>query len=135
MEKFQHRTGILCTINVPDILLGLSSDHEIAVFRIFQEAMTNIARHSKARNVYVQLSLEENYANLTIRDDGVGFLLDSMEHSHSLGILGMNERALLVDAHFSLQSEPGKGTTIGLQIPLAKAVGTKRGDCEDINRR
>jgi PAS domain S-box-containing protein len=135
MEKFQLRTGIQCTVNVPDIPLGLSSDHEIAVFRIFQEAMTNIARHSRATNVYVQLSQEEDCANLTIRDDGIGFPVDSVEHSHSLGILGMNERALLVDAHFSLQSEPNKGTTVGLQIPLAKAADTKRGDYEDINRR
>lgn len=133
-EKFQRRTGISCVVEIPEIHLCLSSDHNIAVFRIFQEAMTNIARHSQAKKVRILLKLEGAYANLMIEDDGIGFLLESIEHSHSLGILGMTERAMLVGAQFSIQSAPGQGTTIALRIPLTENDSTKHEGHEDIYR-
>ena len=94
-EDFQRRTGILCAVHVPEIPLEISDDEKIAVFRIYQEALTNIARHAKANNVLVSLEREQNDAILTINDDGVGFRVDRLEHTQSLGVAGMRERALL----------------------------------------
>jgi signal transduction histidine kinase len=120
-EQFQRRTGISCVVLVSDDPLGVSDDHKIAVFRIFQEALTNIARHAFAKNVLVTLEREPNDAILTISDDGVGFIVEPLENTQSLGILGMQERALLLGAQFFLDSVPGHGTTVTLRIPLEDA--------------
>jgi signal transduction histidine kinase len=87
--------------------LGVSDEHKIAVFRIFQEAMTNVARHASAKNVLITLDREHSEVILTIHDDGVGFATESLEQTQSLGVLGMRERALLLSAQFLLESEIG----------------------------
>jgi len=137
-QQFQRRTGIMCVVQAPEVPLGISSDQKIAMFRIFQEAMTNIARHSKARNVIVRLLWEHDHVELTIRDDGIGFAIDSLADSHAhaaaLGILGMRERALLLDAPLQIESEPGTGTKITLRIPLKGAGDTRQETHEDIDR-
>jgi PAS domain S-box-containing protein len=132
-EQFQRCTGILCAVHVREALASLSNDREIAVFRIFQEAMTNIARHSQARNVLVTLEQTETEAILTISDDGVGFAVDSVEQKTSLGVLGMRERALILAAQFCIESAPGAGTTITVRIPLQDTGPGSLEDDEDIN--
>jgi len=122
-EEFQRRTGISCVVHVLENLLVIADDEKIAVFRIYQEALTNIARHAKAKNVLVNLKREQNEAILTISDDGVGFPVGQLESTQSLGIVGMRERALLLGAQFHLQSSQGNGTTITLRIPLGDAEG------------
>ena len=109
-------------------LLGILDDEKIAVFRICQEALTNIARHARAKHVVVNLERERNEAILTISDDGVGFPVNLLEHTQSLGVVGMRERALLLGAEFSLQSSPGNGTTITLRIPLGATATTEPGN-------
>jgi PAS domain S-box-containing protein len=133
-KQFQRRTGIVCRVFVPETPLGISDDNKIAVFRIFQEALTNIARHARAKNILVSLERERNDAILTINDDGVGFVVDRVEHTQSLGVLGMHERALLLGAQFLLKSTPGCGTTITLRIPLEDADTAERDAYEHIDR-
>jgi signal transduction histidine kinase len=133
-EDFQRRTGISCAVHVPENPLGISDDEKIAVFRIYQEALTNIARHAKANNVFVSLEREQNDAILTINDDGIGFRVDRLEHTQSLGVAGMRERALLLGAELSLQSSQGNGTTITLRIPLGDAATTEQEIHEDTDR-
>jgi signal transduction histidine kinase len=104
------------------------------VFRIFQEALTNIARHAQAKTVFIALKRERNDLILTIEDDGVGFSVNLLEHTQSLGVLGMRERALILGAKFRLESVPGHGTTITLRIPLEHAGITEPDAYEDFDR-
>jgi two-component system sensor kinase len=132
--QFQQRTGISCAAEVPEDRLAISSDQSIALFRIFQEAMTNVARHSQARNVVVSLVREQSNAILTINDDGVGFHVDMLAHTQALGVLGMHGRALLLGAQFSIQSGHAGGTTVTLRMPLQYAGETPKVDHEYIDR-
>jgi two-component system sensor histidine kinase DegS len=95
---------------------------EVALFRIIQETIVNIARHAEAENVFVIMKIDENVINLDIEDDGKGFdvkcALKRTEDSRGLGLLGMQERANLIDGKVRIISEPGCGTRICLKIPL-----------------
>ena len=130
-EQFQRRTGILCAVHVPEDPIGFSSDQKIAIFRICQEALTNIARHSQAKHVLVTLAQERTHAILTINDDGVGFIADTNSGSPSLGILGMRERAFLLGAQLRIESAPGHGTTVTLRTPLEDAEVAKQENHEN----
>ena len=133
-EQFQRRTGIVCAVRIPEDSSVLSGDQKIGVFRIFQEALTNIARHAQAKTVFIALKRERNDLILTIEDDGVGFSVNLLEHTQSLGVLGMRERALILGAKFRLESVPGHGTTITLRIPLEHAGITEPDAYEDFDR-
>ena len=101
---------------------------ELTCFRITQEALTNAARHSNAKNVYVDLETLSGELHLTVRDDGKGFNIDETRiralKGESFGLLGMQERASLAGGHLELTSQPGKGTVIHAYFPLdSKAEG------------
>jgi PAS domain S-box-containing protein len=115
-KEFHRRTGIACIVEVPQEPTDLSSDQNIAAFRIFQEALTNIVRHAQAKKVVIALEHDQDDVVLTIEDDGTGFSEVTLERSPSLGILGMRERAQILGAGFSLKSELGIGTSISLRI-------------------
>lgn len=85
-------------------------------FRIFQEAMTNVARHAKATTVNIQLNRKDNTLMLAIQDNGVG--MPENQKKHSLGILGMKERAAMLDGEFNICSIPKQGTNLTVKIPL-----------------
>lgn len=96
--------------------LPLSKDEELVVYRVAQEALTNVARHAQATRV--ELRLHENGARtiLTVRDDGRGLSPGALPSAH--GIRGMRERAMLIGAQLHIDSTPGRGTEIKLSIPL-----------------
>lgn len=97
---------------------------ELGLYRIAQEAMTNVARHAKARQVEIVVARTRGTAELAIRDDGVGFDLarrDAVADGH-LGLVGMEERAALLGGELSVASRPGQGTTVLVRIPLAGAA-------------
>ncbi|HHN64152.1 MAG TPA: HAMP domain-containing protein [Nitrospirae bacterium] len=105
--------------------LRLDQQVEITLFRIIQEAITNVARHSHAENVFVLLKKDKDYIYVEIEDDGVGFDVNEVLNSvtpegRGLGIIGMKERAALFDGLLSICSSPGKGTRISLKFPLKK---------------
>ncbi len=96
---------------------------ETALFRILQESIINIVRHSNAKNVFVTLEGSESHLLICMEDDGEGFDIQDLkrhpvEDGRGLGILGMEERVLLIDGEFQLKSEPGNGTKICIRIPL-----------------
>ena len=117
-EEFEKRTGILCDVRVAHVTAEISEEKQIAMFRIFQEALTNVSRHAQASLVSIRLGPEGNSALFTLQDDGEGFSLRQLENSRSLGVLGMRERAHLIGADLALESEPGKGTMLKLRVPL-----------------
>lgn len=96
--------------------LELPPEIEIATFRIYQEIVTNILRHSKAEEVSIELYTSDTHLVLAVEDDGVGFVPD--DRFEGAGLLGMRERAELVNGSVTFSSEPGMGTHVLLQIPL-----------------
>jgi PAS domain S-box-containing protein len=114
-NEFSSRTGILCEVSVPARKLRLEPATATAVFRICQEALTNIMRHAQAQNVGIYLYEQNGNACLRVEDDGKGFREE--EYSGSLGLLGMKERARDCGGELQIESSPGKGTTITLEVP------------------
>jgi two-component system sensor histidine kinase UhpB len=115
LTRFSAQTGIkagLRTSGAPD---ELDSDQEIVVYRVAQEALSNVAQHAGARNVEVDLSANGHGVELVVRDDGCGF--DSGERHDSLGLSGMAERARLLGGKLDVDSQPGGGTALTLQVP------------------
>jgi signal transduction histidine kinase len=94
-----------------------------AAYRIAQEALTNVARHSGASRVDVLLRVEEGALLLSVEDDGRGFGPERLEESKGLGVIGMRERASLIGGTLSIGPGAGGGIRIGLRIPLAVAKG------------
>jgi signal transduction histidine kinase len=94
---------------------------ETVCYRVAQEALTNIARHAQADNVFIRLQVADAQLRMTIRDDGVGFDVGEMrkraQAGLSMGVLGMEERAILVCGKLTLESLPGHGTTLELSVP------------------
>jgi PAS domain S-box-containing protein len=117
-QEFQARTGIRCRISLLPQTVTLDSLRSTAIFRICQELLTNVARHSHASRV--NISLEERSGDLTleVRDNGKGIAETEISSPKSLGLLGMRERALLIGGEFKISSVPGKGTTATVRIPL-----------------
>ena len=117
-KEFQKRLGIRCRVELPGDQIHLGSELSTAVFRIFQEMLTNIARHAKAGSVTVKLNISKERLTLKVADDGVGMGESAPQARASLGLLGMRERAQLFGGEVTFQATPGRGTTVLLSIPL-----------------
>jgi two-component system, NarL family, sensor histidine kinase UhpB len=103
------------TIAVDGDFFDLGDDEQLVVYRVAQEALANAARHSGARHVAVALRRDTDGVELTVADDGTGFVFADSERG--LGIGGMRERALLVGGELTIESRPDAGTTVRLTIP------------------
>jgi two-component system, NarL family, sensor histidine kinase UhpB len=99
----------------------LSEEHELVIYRIAQEALTNVVRHADASEVEVRLQRTEEQVVLTVRDDGRGLPADAAASAH--GILGMRERAMLIGADVTITSPPSGGTEVRLAIPVGARSG------------
>ncbi len=116
-EEFQRRTGIRCECFLTAEAVQLDRDGATAVFRILQESLTNVMRHANATRVSITFEQEAGYYLMEIKDDGGGIQADDLDKSDSLGVLGMKERAHLFGGSVSIHGEPGKGTTVAVEIP------------------
>lgn len=116
-ENYLEPQGFQIHLEVEEAL-ALPDEVEIAAFRIYQEIVTNILRHSRAENVSVELYTEAGHLILAVEDDGVGFSPE--QKTEGVGLVGMRERAALIGGTISFDSEPGFGTHVRLQIPLEK---------------
>jgi two-component system sensor histidine kinase DegS len=118
----QERTGLKITVDIEGDELLISAALKIAVFRIVQEALNNITKHAQAKDVYIKLEYQPKHVVVSVRDDGVGFDLDTVQMRRarrpSLGLAGMQERAALVRGEVSIQSSPGQGTMVEARLPL-----------------
>src|SRR3954453_7891541 len=115
-KEFQKRTGIRCRAKLPP---EVKFDIDIAttVFRIFQEILTNVARHSRATRVDIDLDISDERVALVVVDNGIGIPDAKLTAKKSLGLLGMQERALLFGGDVSLNGTPGHGTRVSVTIP------------------
>ena len=116
VRRFSSQTGVAADLRTHGDPADLDPDREIAVFRIAQEALANVARHADASAVAIDLSpLGEHGVELTVCDDGRGFALEG--ESCGLGLNGMVERARLVGGELEIASRPGGGTAVSLKVP------------------
>lgn len=116
--QFTRRTGIEVKMALREWEKPLPADIKTSAFRIFQEALTNVARHAQATRIDAECKVEEQSLVLTIRDNGVGIDVSSVNNPASLGLAGMLERAAGVDGKVTFTSLPEKGTEVALTIPL-----------------
>jgi signal transduction histidine kinase len=104
-------------VQVPDNLPALSDAKAVGLFRILQEALTNVMRHAQAHTVELTLELAGDELCLTVSDDGVGFVAAEGRPT-SFGLVGMRERVLIMGGRLELESEPGEGTSLKVWVPV-----------------
>lgn len=118
IEGFTKRYNIPVTFNSMLQDLNLPQQARTVLFRICQESLTNIARHSHATEVNINIDINNKMLLLTVKDNGRGFKTDDHGNTDSLGLLGMKERAIMIGAKLSLKSEIGKGTVVEVIMPM-----------------
>jgi PAS domain S-box-containing protein len=118
-QEFQNLTGIKCMLSLPENEIKLDAEKSTAVFRIFQEALTNILRHSSASWISAVLKISKSILILEINDNGIGIPSEKLRDPHSLGIIGMKERALILGGEVTIDSIPDKGTRVRVEIPIS----------------
>lgn len=121
IKNYQNYTGIATTLTMGENNYRLSENVETILFRIIQEALTNVARHARAKNAWVNLQCDNQTAILEVKDDGRGFDPQPILNGKSdkgVGLMGIQERVNLVAGNLLIQSEVGGGTTLTVQIPL-----------------
>ncbi len=119
-EEFKKRTGVACELSVGSQDITLDSERSTAIFRIFQETLTNITRHANATKVKVNLLKKGNRLELKIKDNGKGISEEKISDSKSLGLVGIQERVHFLGGTITIKGIQGKGTTIAVSIPLPK---------------
>jgi len=117
-QEFENRTGIRCSVALPQEPFTLDADISTTVFRIFQESLTNVARHAQAMRVDARLEREKDQLIFQVHDNGRGFDAEQANPRRSLGLVGMQERALLLNGKLKIKGVVGSGTTVTLRIPL-----------------
>ncbi len=117
-EEFEKMTNIKCSLVLPKEELVLEKDKSTAIFRIFQEALTNIARHSQATKAQISLLNHQSNIFLEIQDNGKGISQDQIKAFKSLGIHGMEERAMVFGGQVYIEGIAGKGTSVKVEIPI-----------------
>jgi signal transduction histidine kinase len=136
--RFSERTGIGVRLHCGSPDTRLPAPIEVALYRVLQEALTNIARHADARHVDVQLTIDAEAASLRIRDDGRGFdaatFFENPPSGHGMGVLGMRERVATYGGQFEIHSRPDEGTTVELSIPVAQPLPDSEHDYGEDSR-
>lgn len=118
ISEFQKKTDIQCRLSLPNEEPDLSKKERTALFRIMQESLSNIFRHANATQVLIKLSINNSSLSMNITDNGKGISDLDLMGSHSFGLMGMRERALIFGGTVNIHGESGKGTTVSTSIPL-----------------
>ena len=116
-ELLKKHTEIQVHLDIPEDLRSLDHDLEVALYRSVQEALHNVAKHSRATNLNVKLTMTSSRISLQLEDDGVGFV-PRLSQQKGFGLTGMRERAAALQGSISVRSQPGKGTRIRILFPL-----------------
>jgi signal transduction histidine kinase len=122
VDRQAQRTGVVAQFTADPLDARLPPELETTCFRVAQEALTNVARHAQARHVNVRLRQREAELELVVEDDGSGFDVPAARaraaRGVSMGLLGMEERVLLVGGRIDITSAPGRGTEVRARFPL-----------------
>lgn len=122
-SEFQDRTGIQCQLSAIPEDLDLEERPSSAIFRIFQELLTNIVRHANASRVSISLGKRRGMLILEVQDNGRGISENEKFKANSFGLLGVRERVVLLGGKFSIKGVQGQGTTVTIRIPLPRGSG------------
>jgi len=117
-DDFVERHGIACDLLADENELRLDDQASTAIFRIVQEALTNIARHAHATQVTMNLYRLNGELLVTIRDDGRGIREADMEKAESLGLVGMRERVWALNGEITISADEAPGTRIDIMLPV-----------------
>ena len=118
LQEFGSRSGIECDLDMRVEEVALDAHRSTAIFRVFQETLTNVARHAEASRVEVSLEDEAQHLVLRVKDNGRGISQHELAGARSLGLLGMRERVRLLAGELNIQGAPGQGTLVLVRIPL-----------------
>ena len=118
LKQFQDRSGVECDVSIRIDDEQVDSDHATAVYRILQEAITNIARHSSATAITVRAETLDGYLTMEISDNGCGFDQNNINMRESFGLIGMRERASALGGNLEIVGKHGEGTRLYLTMPL-----------------
>jgi signal transduction histidine kinase len=119
-SEFERRTDIRCTFSSDRTEVFLEKNCTIGIFRIYQESLTNVLRHSQATTLTTEISLSDEYFNISIKDNGVGFDLTEAKNKKTFGLTGMKERARMSNCILIIDSKKGVGTSVILNIPKSQ---------------
>jgi PAS domain S-box-containing protein len=117
-QEFQKRTGIKCRITIDPKDITFDRDRNTAIFRIFQETLTNVARHARATEVNVSLRQRDGQIELNVRDNGRGITEEELTNPKSFGLIGIRERAKIFGGNNVMRGIAGRGTTVTVRIPI-----------------
>ena len=115
-EEASAKAGLTLDLNLDEAIPPLSSATEQCLYRVAQEAITNVIKHARAKTLTVKLECKANRVLLVVQDDGVGFDIDTKSDNKNFGLLGMKERSEFVKGELNITSQPGIGTTVNLTI-------------------
>jgi len=118
-EEFGERSGIRTYFSARDVPDSLPRGVASSIYHIFQESLRNVSKHSEAKEAYVTLECEGNVLHLTVRDEGIGLSPNQPQSGASIGIVGMKERAHLVNGTVEIDSKSGEGTEVNVVVPLS----------------
>lgn len=123
MKRFREETGIQVSLSALAAVEHVKGDKRTVLYRVAQEALTNVGRHARATRADVKIQKRNGAFSMKITDDGKGFdpehVLGGKKQTR-LGLLGMRERVDMVGGNFTILSAPGKGTTVLVRIPIAE---------------
>lgn len=119
-REFEERTGTLCRVSCNDEEPALDLEQSTALYRIFQEALTNVAKHARATRVDAELFINATTVTLEVRDDGAGLEDDALNKRASFGVRGMMERVRGLGGWLDISGQPGQGATLMISIPRRK---------------
>jgi len=130
-QDFQERTGIVCEIRIEDPDICISKQQATEIFRIFQEALTNITRHANASRVCAALEEKDGCINMIVEDNGDGITEEQMNDPKSFGLMGIKERAFFCGGKVDIIGQKDRGTTVIVSIPREKEClkNDKNSDC------
>ena len=127
-KEFERRTGIACRMNLPDEDIAVDDEVATAIFRICQELLTNVARHSGATMASVDLELDDGWLAITVQDYGRGIRPAEASNRFAIGLAGIRERANLLGGSATINGKPGKGTLAQVRIPVNQARNLANGN-------
>jgi PAS domain S-box-containing protein len=127
--EFQDHTGIKCRVTFQPEDISIDADKATAIFRIFQETLTNIARHARATAVNISLKKKNDEIILRVKDNGIGITQKQIADTTSLGLIGMKERVFPFKGKLTIVGEKAKGTTLSVILPL-KEIETAMSTCQ-----
>jgi signal transduction histidine kinase len=122
-REMAKRTGLHVTVQADEAVDGLPDEHQTCIYRLVQEALNNSSRHASARNVEVRVSKEGGRVKFSVRDDGAGF---DPRLVRGLGLLGMEERVSRLGGKVRVDSQPGRGTLVAAELPMAEMAKNGR---------